>query len=174
MMLTSKWLHPRFFCAAALICGVFTASFANADPPTAPPGDARVGIQSAYDGINTAFSQHDLTRTMSYFAPDYRVVDEKGATFNKDQTRRQYEEQLGQIKTEQSRYVIQSVTPTPEGTRVEMKLHMDGTGEKRVLFLKVKGTFTDDLWVRDLWVNTPQGWRLKSRQTLQDEMRIHH
>ena len=158
----------RFLCAAPLAAAPVIAA-----PPVPMPGTAdRAGIQAAYDQINAAFSRHDLPRFMSYFTDDYIDIDEKGARLNKEQTRRGYQEQLGQMKTIQSRYAIQSLTPAAGGTLVEMKMHASGMGEKRILFAKLHGTFTDDLWVRDLWVKTPQGWRLRHRQTLQDDLRI--
>lgn len=145
-----------------------------AAPPTPVPGAAgRAAIQAAYDGLNAAFSRHDLPRFMSYFTDDYVDTDEKGARLNKEQTRRGYRDQLGQMKTIQSRYALQTLTPAPAGgLLVEMRMHASGLGEKRILFAKLRGAFTDDLWVRDLWVPTPQGWRLQRRQTLQDDLRI--
>ena len=110
---------------------------------------------------------------MAYFTDDYIDIDEKGARLNKEQTRRGYEKQLGQLKSIESHYTIQNIAPAAGGTLVEMKMHSRGTGEKRVLFARLRGTFTNDLWVRDLWVSTPQGWRLKHRQTLQDDLHIH-
>ena len=111
---------------------------------------------------------------MAYFTEDYVDTDEHGARLTKEQTRRGYRDQLGQMKSIQSRYVIQSLAPAPGGTLVEMHFHATGVGEKRVLFAKFHGTFTDELWVRDLWVSTPQGWRIQRRQTLKDELHIHH
>ena len=160
----------RFSCVAL----VFAASPLAAAPPSSPPSaDDRAAIQAAYDGLNAAFSRHDLPRFMSYFTEDYIDIDEKGSHLNKEQTRRGYQQQLGQMKTIQSRYIIQNLAPAPTGgTLVEMKMHASGLGEKRILFAKLHGTFTDDLWVRDLWVQTPQGWRLRRRQTLQDDLHI--
>ena len=138
-----------------------------------PLDTARPALQAAYEGLNAAFTGHDLNRFMTYFTSDYVVVDEKGRKFNKEETRRQYADQLGQIKTMQSRYAIQSVSAAPGGALVEMKMHSSGVGEKRILFARFHANFTDDLWVRDTWVSTPEGWRIKSRQTLQDDMQIH-
>ena len=47
-----------------------------------------------------------------------------------------------------------------------------GTGSKRVLFVNVKGKFVNDMRASDLWVNTPSGWRLKSRLLLQDDSHV--
>lgn len=135
--------------------------------------DAAAGIQSAYDGINAAFDSRDFDRFMSYFSPDYTGIDRDGKAVTRAETLRQFRERRGQILTLRSHYAIRSLTPAEDGVLVEMKMRTDGTGQKRVLFAKVRGTFTNDLLVRDLWVNTPSGWRLRRRQTLQDETRIH-
>lgn len=176
-----SFLFSRFSCAFGIT--TLASSFLFLTPtgaaplPIPPPASERAAVQSAilaaYDGLNAAFSRHDLSRFMAYFTPDYIDIDEKGARLTKEQTRRGYGEQLDQIKTIRSRYVIQALTPTPTGTLVEMRMHSDGTGEKRVLFAKLHANFTNDLWVRDLWVVTPQGWRLQHRQTLQDDLHIH-
>ena len=159
----------RLFSAAAILSML-------AGPPAraaaVPPADQQA-IQSAYGQINAAFAQHDMDRFMTFFAPDYKVVDEKGATYNKEQTRKQYGDQLKQVKTMQSRFTVQNFTAAPGGVEVEMTLHTQGIGEKRVLFMKFKGTYTDDLLVHDLWVQTPQGWRIKSRKTLSDKLVTH-
>ncbi len=164
-------MKPTALClpAAALLSAAFAAPGTSAAVPPA----AQSAILSAYGEINTAFSRHDLDRFMTFFTPDYRVVDEKGATFTKEQTRRQYQDQLKQMKTMQSRFTVQNFAATPGGVQVEMKLHTQGAGEKRVLFMKFRGTYSDDLWVRDVWVETPQGWQIKSRKTLSDTLATH-
>jgi len=154
-----------------LLLALCTSVPSSADSVAARPD--RAAIQTAYDGIAAAFAQHDIPRMMSYMAPDYAGVNEKGVKFDREQAQRQFQGQTGQIKSIQSHYVVQAVTPSPAGTLMEIKLYADGMGEKRVLFAKLHARFTDYLWVRDLWVNTPQGCRLKYRQTLADEMRIH-
>ena len=166
-------MRPFGLCSFRLLL-LCAAAPVIAAPPAAAPNAApdRAAIQAAYDGLSAAFSRHDLPRFMSYFTDDYLDIDEKGAQLNKEQTRRGYRDQLGQMKTIQSRYVIQSLAPAAGGTLVEMKMHASGVGEKRILFAKLRGTFTDDLWVRDLWVQTPQGWHLRHRQTLQDDLHI--
>lgn len=139
----------------------------------AVPPAAQAAITSAYGEINVAFTQHDLDRFLTFFTPDYRVVDEKGATHTKEQIRKQYQDQLKQVKTMQSRFTLQNFVSVPDGIQAEMKLHTQGIGEKRVLFMKFRGTYTDDLWVQDVWVETPQGWRIKSRKTFYDKLATH-
>lgn len=158
------------FAAAVLLLPVFAGPSAAA---TAVPPAAQSAISSSYSQLNAAFSRHDLNRFMTFFTPDYRVVDEKGATYSKEQTRKQYEDQLKQVRTMQSRFTVQNFAPVPGGVQVEMRLHTQGIGQKRVLFVTFKGTYTDDLWVRDFWVQTPQGWQIKSRKTFSDNLVTH-
>ena len=162
--------------SAALTCLTAAAALplllAGSSPAAVPPA-AQSAIVSAYGEINAAFTRHDLDRFMTFFTPDYKVVDEKGATYGKEQTRKQYRDQLKQVKTMQSRFSLQNFAVVPGGIQAEMKLHTQGIGEKRVLFLKFKGTYTDDLWVRDLWVETPQGWQIRLRKTFSDKLVTH-
>lgn len=158
----------RLSFAGVLLFGLAGSSVAAAVPPA-----AQSAISAAYTQINTAFTQHNLDQFMAYFTPDYKVVDEKGATYNKEQTRKQYTDQLKQVKTMQSRFTVQNFVSVPGGVQAEMKLHTQGIGEKHVLFMRFKGTYADDLWVRDFWVQTPQGWRVKSRKTLADKLVTH-
>ncbi len=159
-----------------LNCALLTATLAFTSLLTArtlaavPSSSTHAAIQAAYEGLGKAFQAHDLDRFMTYFQPDYIDIDENGKHLTKEQTRQGYSAQLRQMKSIQSRYVVKDVQTTPSGTLVEMRLHSHGTGEKRILFAKIRGHFTDDLWVRDLWVNTPQGWRLRRRQTLKDDL----
>ncbi len=152
----------QFFAAAALWLPLFAGYKACAE--AAPPA-AQAAIQSGYSQINAAFSQHDLDRFMTFFTPDYKVVDEKGTIYNKEQTRKQYAGQLKQMKTMQSRFTVGSFAATPAGVECEMKLHTQGTGEKRVLFMKFKGTYADDLWSRIRAKKTEKAESEKTEET---------
>ena len=155
------------------LAGALLFGLAGSSEAAAVPLAAQSAISAAYTQINTAFTHHDLNQFMAYFMPDYTVVDEKGATYNKEQTRKQYGDQLKQVVTMESRFKVQNFVAVPGGVQAEMKLHTQGIGEKRVMFMKFKGTYADDLWVRDFWVQTPQGWRVKSRKTLADKLVTH-
>ena len=162
----------RFALFLPLFLSLFAGSGALAETAPIPPA-AQAAIESAYSQINIAFGRHDLDRFMTFFTPDYKVIDEKGTTYTKEQTRQQYAAQLKQMKTMESRFSVQNFVDTPAGVEVEMKLHTQGAGEKRMLFMRFKGSYADDLSVRDLWVETPQGWRIKSRKTLADKLVTH-
>ena len=170
-MRPSNLMRPSslaFYFTGVLLLGCAGLRVSAAVPPA-----AQSAILEAYSQINTAFTQHDLNRFMTYFTPDYKVVDEKGTTYGKEETRKQYADQLKQVRTMQSRFTVQNFVVVPGGVQAEMKLHTQGIGEKKVLFMKFKGTYADDLWVRDFWVQTPQGWRVKSRKTLSDKLVTH-
>ena len=126
-------------------------------------------IQAEYVQMNAAFVRHDLDDVMSYFTPNYTATDSKGQTETLQQTRLQYEDELKQMTTMQSHYRVVSCTHVPAGIEIEIRAHSDGTGVKHVFFATLKGSFTNDLWVRDLWVQTPQGWRLRHRLIFQDD-----
>ena len=160
----------KYISALLVTALAFILTLSPRTQAAAPPSAAHTAIQAAYEGMGTSFQAHDLDRFMTYFQPDYVDIDENGKHLTKEQTRQGYSAQLRQMKSIQSRYVVKDVQATPIGTLVEMRLHSHGTGEKRILFAKIRGYFTDDLWVRDLWVNTPQGWRLQRRQTLKDDL----
>ena len=162
---------PRLWAAPGLLAAALAVAAPVRSAP--PPADARTAIGAVYDQINADFERRDVTGLMTFIAPDYTAVDPKGATSSRDQARRQYESQRDQIKTLHSRWVLESLTPLVDGALVEMRMHTDGTGTKKILFARLTGTFTNDLWVRDLWVDTPQGWRLKHRQTLLDQTHTH-
>ena len=170
---------PLRLACVSLAAGVFFSDVPAAKPsassvrlPAAQPS-AVVGIRTAYEQINAALAQRDLARALSYFTPDYTLEDGQEARLTRAQAQRLYQERMSRIKTLQCRYVVGAITPAPGGAWAEMRAHSEGTGEKRLLFARLQGRFTNELWVRDLWVNTPQGWRLKYRRTLQGETHIH-
>ena len=163
-------LSPALLIAALALSTQFSDRTFAAPPPAAASSTTRTAIQAAYEGMGTSFEARDLDRFMTYFQPDYIDIDENGKHLTKEETRQGYSAQLKQMKSIQSQYVVTDVQTMPSGTQAEMRLHSHGTGEKRILFVKIRGHFTDDLWVRDLWVNTPQGWRIQRRQTLKDDL----
>jgi hypothetical protein len=130
-------------------------------------------VTENYASINDAFMKHDIDRIMSYFTSDFTEVTSTGATVNRDQERKEYQSQLSKIKSMTCRFDIQDFTPCTAGAYCDLKIHTDGIGFKRVMFMKIQGNFTNDLVVHDLWVNTPIGWRLKSRLTLLDQTKVY-
>ena len=162
---------PRLAPAACCALAALTLSALPARPvAAASTADA---IRAVYGQINSDFQQRDLNRAMSLFTPDYALTDESGKKLNRAQAIQDYRDTMHDVRSMQTTFDLVSVTPVSGGAWAEMKMHSQGTGQKRVLFARIRGTFTNDLHVRDFWVPTPQGWRLKYRQTLQDETHTH-
>jgi hypothetical protein len=129
-------------------------------------------VARQYVQINDAIIKHDLNTLMSFFTSDFTEVNSSGAIVDRNEERKDYQNELAKIESMNIQYFIVDSNTTPAGTYCDVRFHMDGVGFKRILFMKVKGAFTNDLIVRDFWVTTPDGLRLKSRQTSLDETRI--
>jgi hypothetical protein len=162
----------------AVLCLALTTLFtvgqfrnANATPvqKNQTPSDA---INAQYAQINDAIIQHNLDKIMSFFTYDFSELNNAGAIVNRDQERKSYQSELGRIKSMQIHYIVQNCDTTPAGMTCVVRFHMDGIGFKRIMFMKLEGTFTNDLLVHDLWVPTPEGWKLKSRQTVLDQTKV--
>ena len=164
---------PLIAASSALVISLTlgaTQSFADTpknDVPAATPS-----FVTQYQGINDAIVKRDVDKIMSYFTDDFTETNSVGATVDREQERKQYQSEFGKIKSMNVHYSIQDCIPTPAGTYCDVKFHLDGIGFKRILFMKVQGAFTNDLIVRDLWIQTADGPRLKSRLTLLDQTKI--
>lgn len=134
---------------------------------------ATTSIHTAYDRINTAFETRDFDQFTAYFTADFTSTDQDGKLTSRAQTLKNFQDQRKQILSMHTRYDFTTLSRNTDGVLVDMTLHTDGRGQKRILFAKVTGTFTSSLHVHDLWVETPEGWKLKRRQTLQSETRVH-
>ncbi len=165
---------PRPMSAAVLcaIAAVFL-SVLPARPAPAVPVSAADAIRAVYGQINQEFQHRNPDAAMALFTPDYTLTDENGKKLTRAQAIQNYRDTMRDVRSMQTTFDLISVTPVSGGEWAEMKMHSQGTGQKRILFAHIRGTFTNDLHVRDFWVSTPQGWRLKYRQTLQDETRTH-
>jgi hypothetical protein len=159
---------PRHSCALVLF---FCLSFCLCAARPAPAAGPSAAIQAAYAQMHAAFARRDIDTALAFYAPGFVETTPKGETRDLAAARRLYQGRMGQIKAMRCRWGMQSVAPVVGGFVAEMRMHSEGTGEKRILFARLRGTFTNDLWVRDFWVSTPQGWRLRARRTLQDDTR---
>ncbi len=154
-----------------LLLSVPVAGPLRADAP--PLAAARSGIQAAYDQICADFGRRDIGDAMSYFAPDYVATDEHGQLISRDETERQFQDLDDHITSLHSHWNLGAVAPTANGVMAEMDMLSDGTGRKKVMFFYVNGKFTSEMRVRDLWVDTPQGWRIKRRTILVHDTQTH-
>jgi hypothetical protein len=151
---------------SVLTCFLITPSVAQNDSPCDPVTGA---IQAVYDQIDDAFNSNHIERIPEFLTDDYTETDPHGQILDINASMRKLRDERNQISTIQCQLSIVSVTPAANGLLVEMKLHSFGTGQKRIAFFKIHGTFTNDLVTRDLWVETPAGWRIKTRLKLVDD-----
>jgi len=158
------------FGAPLAVCSAAPSDVTPAQ--SAPAADCQLAIQTAYNQINDSFATNHLDRGCVFIENDYRQVDPHGHAMDKVSTRNKFQSERNMIRTIQTQCSITSLTVAPDGVHVRMATHSSGTGVKRIMFFNVKGTFVNDLRVNDLWVNTPDGWRLKSRLMLQDNSRL--
>jgi ketosteroid isomerase-like protein len=115
-------------------------------------------IQSNYNKIAAAFMRKDLNSATSYFTPDYVSIDDKGESKNAEQIRQQYGPLLRRVKITKSRIFIQSFSAQGTQASALVKQRSD------LLFGKSKIVREDT--VRDTWIRTNSGWRIKQSQTL--------
>lgn len=163
-----RWLLP-----AALIWAVAgpIVQVAAAQPEGSGISVAdRAAIETAYNDMTSAFAADKLCRAGALMTDDYRQIDDRGRGVDKAGAIKEFQAKRNMVRSFQSRLSITSVIAQADGVHVEMATHSWGTGVERILFFSVKGPYTYDLRVKDVWVKTPQGWRLKFRQKLQDEI----
>ena len=133
----------------------------------------RTSIQSVYDQLNNAFAENRVDRMMAYLTDDFVQTDPQGHVFNKAATRRKFQGERDGITACQTSTVITNIAPDPGGEAVDLNMKTVGTGAKKILFLKVSGSFVYDMVAHDLWVQTPAGWRIKCRQMSVDASHTH-
>jgi hypothetical protein len=155
-----------FICSALAMLSWYSTERCLADTTKTQDAALTNTIPAQYAQINDAIVKHNVDKIMSYFSDDFTEVKSSGAVVNREEERKDYEQELGKIKTMQLHYSIENCNTTASGIYCDVHFHVDGVGVKRVLFVKVQGNFTNDLVVHDLWVPTQAGWRLKSRQCL--------
>jgi len=160
------------FCFSIALLTLGTCVGIHADSPLPNDQTASVAISQQYAQINDAITKHDVDKIMSYFTDDFTEVNVSGAIVNRDQERKDYTSKLSTIKSMVIHYSIDDCNSSPFGTYCDVKFHIEGVGFKKILFMKIVGTFTNDLVVRDFWIATPDGPRLKSRQTFVDETKV--
>jgi len=109
---------------------------------------------------------------MSYLTDDFTETSNAGVVVDREQERKVYAADLNKIKSMESHFSLKSFCACPDGAYCDLTIHSDGIGYKKVLFMKLQGPFTNDLVVHDLWVNTADGPRLKSRLTLVNQLKL--
>jgi len=169
--LTNNW-----FCLV-LTAMTLSAAVCHGDPVSSSVDDVQSpaayqdAIKSAYDQMADGFATNHLERGAALMADDYREVDAQGNVLDKQGSMKKLHDKRQQVRTIQTKSSIASMTKLPDGVHVDITTYSNGTGIKRVLFATFKGTFTDELHVRDVWVDTSSGWKLTHRTVIKDNLR---
>jgi hypothetical protein len=150
-------------------------------PAPSPSVVDQAAITAAYGQLNADYVRGDLKAFDSWFAPNYQVTGTDGKTMNMIQFEKATREQRSQVISMKSHWTLSPlvpVTPDPssdgaQAISVTMTLHSEGTGQKKVMFFTAKGSFVDDTQMNDLWIQTPQGWRIERRKILSDHLQSH-
>lgn len=99
-------------------------------------------LQKTMDERDTSVAKIDVATWDRLTADDFTLVDDTGAFMNKAQ-------RLAQFKT-------QKPTPFVAPQRVQVKKYGDAY---------VRRFLSGNLWVLDIWVHQPAGWRVAAVQT---------
>jgi hypothetical protein len=167
-------LNTKSCCVVVGIALSFVGHVAlsNADPLSTPASVQAGAVTAEYNQMTDAFVKHDVDKIMSYFTDDFTEVTSAGATVDRSQERKEYKSQLSKIKSMSCHIDVEGFTPCAAGAYCDLKVHTDGVGIKKVMFMTFQGTFTNELVCRDFWIQTPSGWKLKSRQTITDDTKV--
>jgi hypothetical protein len=122
---------------ARIACFVALISLASSSVLAQVPAD----LQKTIDERDHAIAKVDVATWDRLTADDFTLVDETGAFMTKAQ-------RLAQFKT-------QKPSPFTAPQRVQVKRYGD-TYVRRFL--------TGDVWVLDIWVRQPPGWRVAAVQ----------
>lgn len=148
-------MHSRtyqLFVAAALSIAVPSVSVMAASPSS-----TKKEIQNNYNRIASAIIRKDVKSATSYFTNDYVGIDNKGNRRTAEEMRQYYSSIMpAQVKVVKNQIAIQDFSADSSVAQVSIVQRADLTfGTSKIVS---QNTY------RDLWVKTPQGWRLKQSE----------
>ncbi len=126
---------------------------------------AKQEIQSTYNKIASAILRKDITSATSYFTSDYVGIDDQGNQRTAVEMRKYYSSIMpAPVKVVKNQIAIQDFSANSNSANVLIKQRADLTfGSNKIVS---QNTY------RDLWVKTPQGWRLKQSKNTQSSTTI--
>ncbi len=118
---------------------------------------AKQEIQSTYNKIASAIIRKDVVSATSYFTSDYVGTDNKGTQRTAGEMRQYYSSIMpAPVKVVKNQISIQNFSANGSSANVVVKQKADLTfGKSKIVS---QNTY------KDLWIKTPQGWRLKQSQ----------
>ncbi len=121
-------------------------------------------IQTNYNKINAAFVRKDIKGATAYFTPDYVNINSKGEKQTLAEFRTHYDNLFSRfsINLTSNQATIKGIIVKPEGIDVSIEQRTEGTiaGINKIVINQTSS---------DLWMKTPQGWRLKQSKILTNQ-----
>jgi ketosteroid isomerase-like protein len=118
-------------------------------------------IQTSYDRINAAFLRKDIQGATALFAPDYVSISPEGEKKTLAEFREHYNNLFTRfnIKLTSNKTTIKNIDLNSTGVDVAIEQKTEGTiaGFNKIVINQTS---------RNLWLKTPQGWRLKESKIL--------
>jgi ketosteroid isomerase-like protein len=121
-------------------------------------------IQTNYDRINAAFMRKDIKGATALFTPDYVSISPEGEKQTLSEFRNHYDNLFNRfnIKLTSNQTTIKNIALNSNGADVAIEQKTEGTiaGFNKIVINQTS---------RNLWLKTPQGWRLKESKILTNE-----
>lgn len=124
-------------------------------------------VQSNYDRINAAFVKQDIQAATALFTKDYVSISPKGEQKNLTEIRSYYDNLFNRFK-------IKVTLNKTKIANVALAANELNVGVEQNIEAMVVGTnkLVINQTSRDLWLKTPQGWRLKQSKILTSQTTI--
>lgn len=121
-------------------------------------------IQTNYDRINAAFLRKDIKEATSLFTKDYVSISPEGKKQTLSEFREHYDNLFNRfnIKLTSNKTTIKNIEIKTNGIDVAIEQKTEGTvaGFNKIVINQTS---------RNLWLKTPQGWRLKESKILTNQ-----
>jgi hypothetical protein len=118
-------------------------------------------IQTNYDRINAAFLRKDIKEATALFTTDYVSISPEGKKQTLSEFREHYDNLFNRfnIKLTSNKTTIKNIDIKANGIDVAIEQKTEGTvaGFNKIVINQTS---------RNLWLKTPQGWRLKESKIL--------
>lgn len=151
----------RAVCAILAIAPLILAKHTFADNVA----EARKAIQACYDKTDAATARKDINGTTSFFTADYVYVDNMGQNFDAARLRKQILAGYKGIASIQPKSTIKTLTL--KGNSATANLHevahllvVDPHDPSKTIRVDL------DVTAQDLWIKTPNGWRVKKSKVM--------
>jgi hypothetical protein len=153
---TKSAILPAALISVAIITIVPT--YAEINPKIQPT------IQTNYDRINAAFLRKDIKGATVLFAPDYVSISPEGKKQTLAEFREHYDNLFNRfnIKLTSNKTTIKNIDVNSNGINVAIEQQTEGTvaGFNKIVINQTSS---------NLWLKTPQGWRLKESKILTNQ-----